>query len=77
MASKLLKVLQKGLKVLTDCFKTKKEVLEAQLVERKAILPEDKQWLDYEANLVDKQRVLEDLEDASDYEWGFARLDDE
>ena len=76
MASKQLDVLQKGLKVLTNRVKTKKEALEAQLAERKAISPEDEQWLDNEANLVDEQQVLEDLEAASDYERGFERLGD-
>ena len=76
MVSKPLEVLQKGLKVLTDRVKTRKEALEAQLAEGKAISSQDEQWLDHEANLVDEQRVLEALETASDYEQGFARLDD-
>ena len=51
--------------------------LQAQLAEKKSISSEDERWLDHEANLVDEQRVLEALEDASDYEQGFARLDGE
>ena len=78
MASTPLEVLRKGLKVLTDRVKTK-EALEAQLAERKAISSQDdEQRLDHEANLlVDERRVLEALENASDYERDFARLDDE
>jgi len=77
MAPNSLNILQKGLKVLTDHVKTKKQVLEAQLAERKPISPEDEQWLDYEANLVDELQVLEALEDASSYEEGFAKLNED
>jgi len=79
MALKLLQVdvLQKGLEVLTIRTKSRKDALQAQLAEQKSISPEDKQWLDFDANLVDEQRVLETLEDASDYEEGFTRLGDE
>ena len=77
MASKLLEVLQKGLKTLTDRIKIKKEALQAQVAECQSISSQDEQWLDHDANLVDEQRVLEILEDASDYERGFARLDEQ
>ena len=40
------------------------------------ISSQDEQWLDFEANLVDEQQVLEALESASDYEQGFERLDE-
>ena len=70
-------VLRKGLEVLTICTKSRKEALQAQLAEQKSISPEDEQWLDFDANLVDEQHVLETLEDASDYEEGFTRLGDE
>jgi len=70
-------VLWKGLEVLTIRTKSRKDALQAQLAEQKSISPEDKQWLDFDANLVDEQRVLETLEDASDYEEGFTRLGDE
>jgi hypothetical protein len=77
MASKPLKALRKGLKTLTDHLKTKKDAIQCQLVERKPISAEEEHWLDYDANLVDKQQVLEALDSASDYERGFARLNDE
>lgn len=35
----------------------------------------DEQWLDHDANTIDKQRVLEILEAASDYEKGLEQLD--
>jgi GAF domain-containing protein len=77
MALKPLEVLRKGLKIFENRVKAKKEALQAQLAERKSISSQDEQWLDHDANLVDELRVLEALEDASDYERGFARLDDE
>jgi hypothetical protein len=70
MVLKPLKVLQKGLKTLTNHVKTKKEELQAHLAESQPISAEDKQWLDHDANLVDEQQVLEALEKASDYDQG-------
>lgn len=77
MALNPLKVLQKGLKVLESQVKTRKEVLQTRLAERKSISPQDEQWLDNDANLVDELQVLEALEDASDYDQGLGRLNDE
>ena len=71
-----LAVLRKGLKVLESRVKTKKEALQTQLAERKSISPQDEQWLDYDANLVDEVQVLEALENASDYDQGLASLND-
>jgi hypothetical protein len=45
------------------------------LANKERIPDDDGEWLDNEANLVDEQRVLEDLEAASDYERGVSRLD--
>jgi hypothetical protein len=75
MALRPLEVLQKGLDILKNRVKAKKEALQAQLAEAKSISSQDEQWLDQDANLVDEQQVLEVLEDASDYEHGLARLD--
>ena len=77
MASKLLDILRKGLKTLTDRVKIKKEALQARVAECQSISSQDERWLDHDANLVDEQQVLEILEDASDYERGFARLDEQ
>lgn len=77
MASKAIEVLQKGLKILKNQVKVKKEALQAQLAEKKPISSEDERWLDHDANLVDEERVLEALENTPDYECGFSRLNDE
>jgi hypothetical protein len=37
----------------------------------------DEQWLDHEANTVDEERVLHDLETASNYKRGLERLDED
>jgi hypothetical protein len=76
MASKPLEVLKKGLKILQNRVKDKKEKLQAQLAEKVSISSQDENWLDHEANLVDEQRVLDTLERASNYERGLERLDD-
>jgi hypothetical protein len=69
-----LKALQKGLKTLTNHGKTRKEALQHRLAAKESISEQDKHWLDHNANLVDKQLVLEALESASDYEQGLSRL---
>jgi hypothetical protein len=76
MTLKALEVLKKELKILQAQVKAKKEKLQAQLHERKSISSHDEKWLDNEGNLVDEQRVLDALENASDYERGLERLDD-
>ncbi|KAF8219758.1 hypothetical protein L208DRAFT_1417721 [Tricholoma matsutake] len=76
MPLKPLEVLKKGLKILQDQVKAKKEKLQAQLHVKKSISSLDENWLDNEANLVDEQRVLDALENASDYERGCKRLDE-
>jgi len=75
MVLKPLEVLRKGLEVLTNRVKSRKDAIQAQLAEARSISSEDEQWLDYDANLVDEQCILDALEDAPDYECGFARLD--
>ena len=71
-----LEVLKKGLEVLKKQVKARKETLEAQLAARKSISSQDAHWLDHDANLVDEQQALDILEDSSDYERGFERLDE-
>jgi len=69
MALKLLEVLRKGLKILKNCVKAKKEALQARLVaEKKSTSSRDERWLDHNANLVDKQQVPEASENAPDHE---------
>ena len=76
MPLKPLEVLKRGLKILQDQVKAKKEKLQAQLHVKKSISSLDENWLDNEANLVDEQQVLDVLENASDYERSCERLDE-
>jgi len=76
MALKPLEVLKKGLNILKNQVKARKETLQARLAARQSISSQDEIWLDHNVNLVDEQQVLTALEDASDYERGFERLDD-
>ena len=71
MALTAIEVLRKGLQILKNRVKAKKEALQAQLAEKKSISSQDEQWLDHDANLVDEEWVLKALENASDYEQGF------
>ncbi|KAF8268944.1 hypothetical protein EI94DRAFT_1726481 [Lactarius quietus] len=41
----------------------------------KAISEIDEEWLDGDGNLIGEERVVQDLEEASDYERGLERLD--
>ena len=76
MSLKPLEVLKKGLKILQDQVRAKKEKLQAQLHAKKSISSLDANWLDKKANLVDEQQVLDALENALDYERGCERLDE-
>ena len=71
-----LDVLKNGLKLLQRRVKARKEEIQARLAEKKSISSQDEEWLDGEANLIDEQQVLDALDDASDYERGFGRLND-
>jgi hypothetical protein len=55
----------------------KRDHLLAQLADKKSISSSDEYWLDNDANLVKEVSVLEALDEASDYERGVERLDDE
>jgi hypothetical protein len=59
MPLKPCEVLKRGLKILQDQVKAKKEKLQAQLHAKKSISSLDENWLDNKANLVDEQQVLE------------------
>ena len=56
--------------------KTRKEALTLKLSRRESISSADEKWLDQEANTIDAERILHDLEAASDYERGLERLDE-
>jgi hypothetical protein len=63
-----------GLEALEKKFKKRKNELKARLTSGKPISEEDERWLDTEANFVDERRILDELDKASDYERGLARL---
>jgi predicted RNase H-like nuclease (RuvC/YqgF family) len=75
MTPEPLKILKKGLQILKKSISVKKTKLETQLAKKKSISSSDEHWLDTEANLIDENHVIESLENASDYERGFNRLD--
>ncbi|KIJ90741.1 hypothetical protein K443DRAFT_116166 [Laccaria amethystina LaAM-08-1] len=75
MAPKPLNILKKGLEKFSNSIKTRKDVLTSKLSRRESISSADERWLDFEANTVDEERILNDLERASDYERGLERLD--
>lgn len=76
MAPKPLEILKKGLDKFSKKIKTRKDALTLKLSRRESISSADERWLDHEANTVEEERILQDLEEASDYERGFERLDD-
>lgn len=75
MAPSPLEVLKQGYGKLKKQVEHRKKALEDRLANAQRIPDDDSKWLDNEANLVDEQRVLEDLEAASDYERGVLHLD--
>ena len=75
MAPKPLDILKEGLTKFSKKIKVRKDELNVKLSWKETISSTDEQWLDYKVNTVDEQHVLDDLEAASDYERGLARLD--
>ncbi|KAJ7934506.1 hypothetical protein B0H13DRAFT_2305606 [Mycena leptocephala] len=75
MAPSPLEALKQGYEKLKKQVGRRKKALEDRLANKERILDDDGEWLDNEANLVDEQRVLEDLEAASDYERSVSCLD--
>ena len=76
MTPNRLDILKEGLSKFSKTVKDRKDKLNAKLSRKEPISSADEQWLDYEANTVDEQRILDDLEAASDYERGLAQLDE-
>ncbi|KAK2465433.1 hypothetical protein APHAL10511_002787 [Amanita phalloides] len=62
-----LNILKNGLKALDDQIKEQKNTLQDKLSKNQQILSDDERWLDGKANLVDKFRLVELLENAADY----------
>jgi hypothetical protein len=77
MALKPIDTLKKGLAKFSKQIKACKDELNAKLLRRETISLADEEWLDHEANTVDEQHVLDELEAASDYERGFERLSED
>ena len=71
-----LEILKQGLRSFSQKIKQRKGELNAKLRQRETLSPADENWLDSEANIVDEQQILEQLELASDYERELACLDD-
>jgi hypothetical protein len=72
--TKPIDVLKKGLKALRKQNEARKSKIQADLDAQKSITESDEEWLDGEGNLVDEERVIDLLENASDYDEGFAGL---
>ncbi|KAI0699981.1 hypothetical protein BC835DRAFT_1526109 [Cytidiella melzeri] len=73
--AKPLDILKKGLKILQSRVEARRVKIAERLVAKKPVPSEDEEWLDKEANLIEEQRAIEILEDASDYERGLETLD--
>ena len=66
----MIDVLKKGLKFLRKRVVSRKEQLEADLKAGNFISAVDEEWLVGVGNLIDKERVVEVLDNESDYEKG-------
>ncbi|KAI6013681.1 hypothetical protein BKA83DRAFT_4062974 [Pisolithus microcarpus] len=66
--------LKKGLEKLQDQIRVCKASLEATLKANKTISAADEEWLDNVGNLVDEERLVDELERAMDYESAFEGL---
>ena len=75
MPSNQLDILKKGLVNLQSQTKETKSRLLTRLANHEIITEEEEHWLDHDANLVEEEQVIEELEKASDYEQGLGRLD--
>ena len=74
---KPLEILKKGLNNFSKKIKARKDTLTLKLSCKETISSADEQWLDHEANTVEEEHILLDLEQASDYERGFERLNED
>jgi hypothetical protein len=72
MASKPLKILKRGLTNFSKKIKDHKDALDARLSRKETISSADEHWLDHKVNIIDEQRVIDNLEAASDYKRGLA-----
>jgi predicted RNase H-like nuclease (RuvC/YqgF family) len=71
----MIDIPKKGLKFLKKRVASRKTRLETDLKAGKIISAEDEEWLDGAENLIDEERVVEILDNESDYEKGLEKLD--
>ena len=71
-----LDILEKGLSKFKKTIKTWRDELNSKLAQKETISSLDEHWLDNEANTVDKQWILDNLESASDYNRGVEQLNE-
>jgi hypothetical protein len=67
-------ILKKGLAKLQNQNQNRKAVLEARLKTGQPISESDEEWLDHTGNLVEEERLVDGLDQASDYEQELKRL---
>jgi hypothetical protein len=70
----LLATLKKGLSVLKDTIKKRRDGLLERLKNNDKLTVDEDTWLDQDANLVEEDAVIDKPENASDYERGFSHL---
>ncbi|KAG6842194.1 hypothetical protein C0991_000164 [Blastosporella zonata] len=75
MPTKALKTLKAGLANLLKQTKARQELILKALNDKKPVSDADEHWLDHEGNHVDEEKVLETLENASNYKRRLERLD--
>ena len=71
-----LDVLKKGLAKIQSEVAERRQRVEAKLKRREAVTEEEENWLDTVANTANEEQVIDELEQASDYERGLGRLDE-
>jgi hypothetical protein len=71
-----IELLRTGFAAFEKHVKKRKASIQERLKRKERVDDEDSAWLDGPANLIDEQRALELLENASDYEQALSRLGD-
>ena len=69
-----MEILKKSLAKLQQQIRDRKAMIEGKLKARQPISDSDEEWLDNGGNLVDEERVVDALDNVSDYERGLERL---
>ena len=65
---KPVEILKKGLSKLQNQIHDRKAHLQACLQAGQSISDRDKEWLDHDGNLIDEERLVDDLDNTSDYD---------